>query len=169
MIVSTRLDEDIRARSGRLRAALTLAVVLLSVLVLLERGSAATLQLLAHGWSGEPLRRWLYQLAVLIPDGCYLLALWWIRQAIAAFADGDLFGATIRRMLGRVGAFLAIGALLGTFALPAIAHALALSPGYWIAIDVSGLVLGAIGLALGIVARVLARAAELQSELDGIF
>jgi len=44
-----------------------------------------------------------------------------------------------------------------------------MSPGYWIAFDVTGLVLGAIGLSLVIVSHILDRAGELKAELDEIF
>jgi hypothetical protein len=44
-----------------------------------------------------------------------------------------------------------------------------MSPGYWIAFDVTGLVLGAIGLSLIIVSHILDRARELKAELDEIF
>ncbi|MFY0533450.1 hypothetical protein [Nannocystis pusilla] len=52
---------------------------------------------------------------------------------------------------------------------PALQRALGSGPGYWIAFDVSGLVLGALGLSLTVIARVLGRAAVLQAELDEIF
>ena len=41
--------------------------------------------------------------------------------------------------------------------------------GHWIAFDAPAMMMGAIGLALGAIARVLRHASALQSELDEIF
>lgn len=92
-----------------------------------------------------------------------------VRRALAEFARGELFAPTITRLLDRVGTLLATGAFLGVFVVPALQRALGVGPGYWIAFDVSGLVLGALGLSLTVIARVLGRAAVLQAELDKIF
>ena len=64
---------------------------------------------------------------------------------------------------------LAVGALLNVFALPSLLTLAGKGPGYLIAYDVTGLVLGAVGLSLIVIANVLTRAAALQTELDGIF
>jgi hypothetical protein len=62
-----------------------------------------------------------------------VLALWWVRQALAAFARGELFTPTITRALRRVG--LAAGALMGVFLVPSLTRALGFGPGYMIAYD----------------------------------
>jgi len=117
----------------------------------------------------ELIRRIAYQLVAACPEAMYLLSLWWIRQALATFARGDLYAPIISRMLNRVGAMLATGAFLNIFVVPAVDRFLGFGPGYWVAFDVTGLVLGAIGLSLAIVARVLDRARTLKAELDEIY
>ncbi|MFY1831433.1 DUF2975 domain-containing protein [Myxococcus fulvus] len=158
----------IRSRSGQLRRLMTLLVTLLTVLLVLERFSAVTLALVREG-GGEAARRWAQQGVAAFPELFYLLALWWVRQALAAFARGELFTPTITRALRRVGVMLASGALLGVFIVPSLMRALGFQPGYVIAYDVGGLVLGAVGLALTLLAHVLTHASALQSELEEIF
>jgi hypothetical protein len=104
-----------------------------------------------------------------LPEVSYLLALWWIRQALAAMARGELYGPAIRRMLDRVGLTLALGAFASVFLVPGLCRWLGYDPGFWIAYDVSALVLGAVGLSLKVIADVLRHAAGVQAELDGMF
>ena len=160
---------DIRDRSARLRQFVTGLMVVLSVLLVLERFSRVAIQLSTEGIGEQLLHRLAYQLVAACPEVLYLLSLWWIRQALAAFASGDLYAPTITTMLNRVGATLAAGAFISVFLVPGAARALGFGLGYWFAFDVSGLVLGTIGLSLNIIARVLQRACELQTELDEIF
>ncbi|GAA0704601.1 DUF2975 domain-containing protein [Dokdonella soli] len=160
---------NIRHRSARLRRFVTCLSVVLSVMLVLEHFSQLAIELSMHGFGGTQLRRLAYQFATACPEVFYLLSLWWIRQTLAAFARGELYASTITRMLDRVGAMLAAGALIGVFLLPSVAYMLGFGQGYWVAFDVSGLVLGAIGLSLNIIAKVLGRASELQAELDEIF
>ena len=121
--------------------------------------------------STEPalINRLGYQLASAAPEAIYLLSLWWIRQALATIGSGDFYAPAISRMLKRVGAMLAAGAFLNVFVVPTVHRILGFPPGYWIAFDLTGMVLGAIGLSLAIVARVLDRARALKAELDEIF
>lgn len=160
---------DIRDRSWRLRRFVTGLLIVLCVLLVLERFSPVSIQLSSEGFSGVPLRRLAYQLVAACPEVFYLLSLWWIRQALAAFARGDLYAPTITAMLDRVGTALAAGAFISVFLVPGAARMLGFGLGYWLALDVSGLVLGAIGLSLTVIARVLRYASELQAELDEIF
>jgi Protein of unknown function (DUF2975) len=160
---------QIRQRSARLRGLMTFLLIALSATLVLERFSRVTIELFAEGFSGEPLRRLAFQIVAACPEVFYLLALWWVRQALAAFADGRLYTPTITRMLNRVGIMLAAGSFISTFLLPSAARALGFGPGYLIAYDVSGLVLGAVGLSLTVIAHVLQHAGHLQAELDEIF
>jgi hypothetical protein len=168
-MVGESVTADIGERSAYLRRFVTGLLVVLCVLLLLERFSDVAIQLFMHGFGEQPLRRLAYQFVVACPDVVYLMSLWWIRQALAAFARGELYAPTIAWMLNRVGAMLAAGAFISVFLVPAAARMLGFDPGYWIAFDVSALVLGAIGLSLEIIARVLRSASELQAELDEIF
>jgi hypothetical protein len=126
-------------------------------------------QFAQHGLTGETLRRLGLACVAACPEVVFLLALWWIRQALAAFADGKFYTPTITRMLDRVGTMLAIGSFITVFLIPSASRALGFGPGYLIAYDVSGLVLGAVGLSLKVIAHVLRRASEMEAELDGIF
>jgi uncharacterized membrane protein (DUF485 family) len=157
--------EAIRARSRRLRSVVTVMVFGLAALLTMERFSAAAISAVrGGGWE------WLAsQVAAAVPEVVYLLALWWVRQALAAFAAGELFTPAVARTLHRVGLTLAIGALLNTFVVPALQTMVGRGPGYLIAYDIGGLVLGAVGLSLSMVAALFTHASALQSELDEIF
>ena len=160
---------EIKLRSARLRRFVSCMLLCLLVLLLLERFGAISLKLWKQGFDHETSRRLALQGVRTIPEGFYLLALWGIRQSLAALARGELFTRTISRMLYRVGIMLATGAFINVFLVPGFAWLLGNGPGYLIAYDVSGLVLGAIGLSLTILASVLQRAGEIQSELEEIF
>ncbi|MEO7433019.1 MAG: hypothetical protein ABIR62_13550 [Dokdonella sp.] len=138
-------------------------------LLIAERFSAALIGVVSDARAADALGRLGIQCVDAIPEACYLLALWWIRAALAAIAAGDLYGDAVIRMLDRVGVVLAVGAFAGVFLVPAISRLLGSDVGYWIAYDVSGLVLGAIGVSLKIIADVLRHAAAMKADLDGIF
>jgi hypothetical protein len=166
---SKRTQAEIQRTSAHLRRLLTGLLVSLSVLLVLERFGAVGMQLLRHGPTSEALRRLGLALVAACPEVVFLVALWWIRQALAAFAAGKFYTPTISRMLDRVGTMLAAGAFISVFLIPSASRALGFGPGYVIDYDVSGLVLGAVGLSLKVIAHVLRRAAEMEAELDGIF
>jgi hypothetical protein len=157
--------EWIRERSRRLRSVVTVLVVGLSAVLALERFSAAAI----HAWRGGGWEWLAAQAVAAAPEIVYLLALWWVRQALRAFAAGELFTPAVARTLHRVGLTLAIGAGLNTFVVPGVQTMLGQSPGYLIAYDIGGLVLGAVGLSLSMVATLFTHASALQSELDEIF
>jgi hypothetical protein len=168
--MSTRLTgETIQTSSARLRRLVTALSLFLLVLLLLERFGWVVPALAKGAHGSELARRIGFQFVAAGPEIMYLLSLWWIRQALAAFASGDFYASIVSRMLRRIGTLLAISAFLNVFIVPAVDRSLGMSPGYWIAFDVTGLVLGAIGLSLVIVAHILDRARELKAELDEIF
>jgi hypothetical protein len=160
---------DIRARSAYLGRIVSGLAVALWFLMLLERFGATGLHLIQHGADDATLRALAAQGVAAIPDVLYLLALDGVRRALAGFAHGELYAPTITRMLDRVGVLLAAGAFIGIFVVPGLQRAIGDGPGYWIGFDVSALVLGALGLSLTVVARVLGHAALLEAELDEIF
>ncbi|MBV9991800.1 MAG: DUF2975 domain-containing protein [Alphaproteobacteria bacterium] len=160
---------EIRTRSAGLARALSVLFVVLAVLVALERLSVPLIGLWRFGGGSGAWRRLGVSLVAAVPDAFYLAALWGIRTALAEFATGDFFASTVTAMLDRVGRWLAIGAVVSMFVVPLADTALGHGPGYWVALDVSALVLGAVGLSLTVVGRVLARAAALKTELDGMF
>lgn len=138
-------------------------------LVVLERFSAATIKAFASGFAEESLRALACQAVAAVPEGLFLLGLWWVREALAAFARGELFAMPMTRMLDRVGIVLACGSAVRIFLVPGACRLLGFDAGHWIAFDAAGLVLGAIGLSLKAIAGVLRHAATIQSELDEIF
>jgi hypothetical protein len=152
-----------------MRRFVTLLWTVSLVLVVLERFSAVSIQAVASGFAGEALRALACQAAAAVPEALFLLALWWVREALAAFGRGELFGAPITRMLDRVGVLLACGSAVRIFLVPGLCRLLGFDAGHWIAFDAAGMVLGAIGLALKAIAVVLRHASVLQSELDEIF
>jgi len=162
------MQSDIQKSSANLRRLVTCLLVALAATLVLERFGAVGLQLFRRAGS-DATRRLALESITAFPEVLNLFALWWIRQALAAFAEGKLYAPTITRMLDRVGIMLAAGAVIGVFIVPTATRAIGFAPGYVIAFDVSGLVLGAVGLALKVIAHVLRRASEMQAELDEIF
>ncbi len=159
----------IRLRSAQLHRFVTGLLLALCLLWLLERFSATGLRVFMQAGSASSLYALAARIVAAVPELCYLLALAGVRRALGEFAKGQLYAATVTHMLGRVGLWLAAGAFTNVFVVPAVQTVLGDGPGYWIAFDVSGLVLGALGLTLTIVARVLGSAAALKAELDEIF
>lgn len=155
--------------SARTRRFVTFLFFLALVLVLLERFSANTIWVISSDFAPYALRALAYQAISAIPEGMFLVGLWWVREALAAFARGELFAAPITRMLDRVGVIIACGAAVRIVVVPVAAHLLGFAIGYWIAFDAASMVLAAIGLALKAIAGVLRQASAIQSELDEIF
>jgi hypothetical protein len=162
-------SDTIKASSARLLSLVTVLSLVLLVLLLLER-FGWVVPAFARGAHGlELVRRIGFQFVAAGPEVMYLISLWWIRQALASFAAGDFYASIVSGMLRRIGTLLATGAFLNVFLVPSIDRVLGMSPGYWIAFDVTGLVLGTIGLSLVIVSHILDCAGELKAELDEIF
>jgi hypothetical protein len=152
-----------------MRRFVTVLWIVSLTLVLLERFSAAGIKVFASGFAEGALRELACQAAAAVPEGLFLLGLWWIRDALAAISRGELFAIPMTRMLDRVGVVLACGSAVRIFLVPGVCRLLGFDAGYWIAFDAAGMVLGAIGLALKAIAGVLRHASTIQSELDEIF
>ena len=161
--------QSVAEHSARMRRFVTVLWAASLTLVVLERFSAATIRVFASGFAGEALRALACQAAAAFPEALFLLGLWWVRDALAAFARGELFAMPMTRMLDRVGVLLAIGSATRIFLVPGICRLLGFNAGHWIAFDAAGMVLGALGLALKAIAGVLRHASTIQSELDEIF
>lgn len=159
----------IRVRSAFLLRLISVLAAALWLTFLLERFGAVSLGLAAHGSDATAWRAFAVQCVLAVPEVFFLLALGGVRHALAEFARGQLYVPAVTRMLDRVGVLLAAGAGIGVFGVPGLLHALGAGPGYWIAFDVSALVLGALGLSLTVIAHVFGRAAALEAELDEIF
>ena len=162
-------NSDIQRTSTKLCRLVSGLLAALAIVLVLERFGAVGLQLLDRGFTGDLPRRLATQAIAAGPEIAYLFALWWIRQTLAAFAAGKLYTRAVTRMLDRVGTMLAAGALFNIFIVPSASRALGFGPGYFIPYDVSGFVLAALGLSLKVIAHVLRRAAEMETELREIF
>jgi hypothetical protein len=160
---------SIQHHSAQMRRFATVLWAVSVTLVVLERFSAATIDTVTTGFAEESLRALACQAVSAVPEALFLLALWWIRQTLAAFARGDLFALPVTRMLDRVGLLLAVGSAVRILLVPGLCRLLGFNPGYWIAFDAASLVLAALGLALKAIAAALRHASTLQSELDEIF
>lgn len=155
----------VQQHSARVHRFVTVLWVLCFLLVLAERFSAVTIHALQTG----TMRPLAIQAVAAIPEFLFLIALWWIRDALGAFARGELFGAAMTRMLDRVGVMLTCAAAVRILIVPGLSRVLGETIGYWIAFDAEAMILAAIGLALRAIASVLRHAAAMQSELDEIF
>jgi hypothetical protein len=164
----TTVRAAIQRKAARLGRIVTILFVALAALLVLERFGALALAFV-RGQADGTSQRVLLQLVHASPEVLYLLGLWWIRQALAALATGDLYAATLTRMIDRVGTMLAAGALVGVFIVPTASRVIGVDPGYLIAFDVSGLVLGAVGLSLKVFAHLFQHARAMQAELQEIF
>ncbi|HUR79678.1 MAG TPA: DUF2975 domain-containing protein [Thermoanaerobaculia bacterium] len=160
---------DVQQYSARMRRFVTVLWILALALVVLERFSAATIDVFRGGFASAALRHLACQAAAALPELLFVVALWWVREALDAFSRGELFASRIARMLERVGIALACGAAARILLVPGACRLLGFNPGHWIAFDAAGMVLGAVGLALKAIAGVLRQASAIQSELDEIF
>jgi len=164
----TTVRVAIQRKGARLCRVVTILFVALAVLLVLERFGSLGLAFI-RGEPDDTSQRVSLQLVHACPEVLYLLGLWWIRQALAALAKGDLYAPTLTRMIDRVGSTLAAGALVGVFIVPTASRYIGVDPGYLIAFDVSSLVLGAVGLSLKVFAHVFQHARAMQAELQEIF
>src|SRR5215831_3392665 len=137
--------DAILRQSASLCTAITVLFVSLAALVVLERFGWIAVERAA---SPDVMQRLGVELIAVLPEGFYLLALWWIRSALTSCSAGEFYAPVLTRMLRRVGACVATGAVLNVAVVPSLDRLLGASPGYWIAFDVTGCVLGAIGLSL---------------------
>jgi hypothetical protein len=119
------------------------------------------------------------------PAVFYLYSLWAIRSGFRSFALGGVFGPAIATGCTRAGIALAIGATLSAVGLPnlmrvlqdmGILEGLGSSFAGVLIFDTAYLAVGVVGLALILLGRLLARAAEIQAdaarmqdELGGFF
>jgi len=159
----------VQQQSVQMRRFVTILWSAALILVLLERFSAAAIALFSSGFAGAAARHFGCQAVSAFPELLYVLALWWVREALSAFARGELFGPPITRMLDRVGLVIATASFLRIFVVPGACRLLGFNAGHWIAFDAAAMVLGAIGLAFKAIAVVLRHASAIQSELDEIF
>lgn len=135
--------------------------------------------LLAMGMVGLPLpftadanadwnTRAMLSLVRILPGIGYLWALWAVQRALADLAAGRLFHATVARAMRHIGFGVLVGALLNVFAVTNLSRWIAGGHGSYAYFDLSSIVLGVVGAALVLLARLVDQARALQAELDEI-
>ncbi len=103
-----------------------------------------------------------------LPSIAYLWALWSVQRALGDLGDGRIFHPTVARALRHVGAGVLAGSLLKVFAVTNLTRLLVEVRGSFAWFDVSAIVLGVVGAALILLARVVDEARLVQAELDEI-
>jgi hypothetical protein len=98
----------------------------------------------------------------------YLWALWAVQRALDDLAGGRLFHPTVARAMRHIGIGVLAGALFNVFAVTNLSRWIAGGHGAYLYFDLSGIVLGVVGAALVLLARLVDQARALQVELDGI-
>jgi hypothetical protein len=98
----------------------------------------------------------------------YLWALWAVQRALGELAAGLLFHPTVARAMRHMGAGVLAGALFNVFAVTNLSRWIAGGHGGYAYFDLSGIVLGVVGAALVLMARLVDQARALQAELDDI-
>ena len=103
-----------------------------------------------------------------LPSFAYLWALWSVQRALGDLADGRIFHAALARALRHIGAAVLVGSLLRVFGVTNLTRLLIDVRGSYAWFDVSAIVLGVVGAALVLLARVVDEARLVQAELDEI-
>lgn len=138
-----------------------LFLLLASGMIGLPWWSAAAMR---DGWS----TRALLSVVRILPAIGYLWALWAVQRALADLAAGRLFHATVARAMRHIGVGVLVGALLNVFAVTNLARWISGGHGSYLYFDLSSIVLGVVGAALVLLARLVDQARALQAELDEI-
>lgn len=119
--------------------------------------------------TGFDTRDTLTALVPVLPALGYLWALWAVQRALADLAAGRLFHATVARAMRQIGIGVLVGALLNVFVVASLIRMIVGGHGSYLNFDLSGIVLGVVGAALIVLARLVDQARALQAELDEIF
>jgi hypothetical protein len=114
----------------------------------------------------EPFQWWSLRLVVALPAVGYLWALWSAQRALGDLAAGRRFQPTISRAMRHIGAGVLIGALIEVFALTNLLRLVLGGHGSYLYFDLSAIVLGVVGAALILLARLIDEARAMQVELD---
>ena len=100
-----------------------------------------------------------------LPMLLYMWAIWMVRRALRAIAEGGLFDDIVPKLLFRVGIALFGGAVFTVVGEP-LAYALFYGSPHFRTFEPSPVTLGVVGLALVLFSQLLGRAALLRKELD---
>lgn len=151
----------------RLLRAATLVVFV--CLFLLQVFGMAGLPWQSHGDGDSDTRQRLLLSAVrFLPGLGYLWALWAVQRALGDLAAGRLFHPTVARAMRHIGLGVLAGALMSVFAITNLSRWIVGGHGGYAYFDLSGIVLGVVGAALVLLARLVDQARAMQDELDEI-
>jgi hypothetical protein len=103
-----------------------------------------------------------------LPAIGYLWALWSVQRALGDLASGRIFHETLARALRHIGIGVLAGSLFRVFAVTNLTRLLIEVRGSYAYVDLSAIVLGVVGAALVLQARVVDEARGQQAELDEI-
>src|SRR5688572_24307001 len=103
-----------------------------------------------------------------LPAIGYLWALWSVQRALGDLAVGRIFHPTLARALRHIGIGVLVGSLLKVFAVINLTRLLLDVRGSYLYFELSAIVLGVVGAALVLLARVVDEARQVQAELDEI-
>lgn len=166
--------DSLQVRSRWLRRAVTGLIGLVLLVIALTFVGALRSVAPVHG-SMDLTARAASWLVFWAPASFYLWALWAIRRALDTVAAGRHFHPALARSLRDVGIGLGAGGFTSALIQPNLMRLMSdagwgrqvyASYGHF---DVAYAAVGAVGLALVLLSRVLHRAAEIQAELDEIF
>ena len=104
-----------------------------------------------------------------LPGLGYLWALWAVQRALGDLAAGRLFHAAVARAMRHIGYGVLAGSLFNVFLVTNLMRMIGGGRGGYLYFDISGIVLGVVGAALVMLARLVDQARALQAELDEIF
>ena len=110
----------------------------------------------------------LLRLVRFLPGLGYLWALWAVQRALADLGAGRLFNATVARAMRHIGIGVLGGALSSVFLVTNLGRWIVGGHGSYAYFDLSGIVLGVVGAALVLLARLVDQARAMQDELDEI-
>jgi hypothetical protein len=103
-----------------------------------------------------------------LPAIAYLWALWSVQRALGDLGAGRIFHPTVARALRHIGIAVLAGSLLKVFAVTNLTNLLLGTRGNLLWFELSAIVLGVVGAALVLLARVVDEARLVQAELDEI-
>jgi hypothetical protein len=116
----------------------------------------------------EGTQRLLLSTIMGLPALGYLWALWSAQRALGDLAAGRTFHPTVARAMRHIGIGVLVGALLQVFAVTNLLREVFGGRGSYLYFDLSAIVLGVVGAALFLLARLVDRGRALQAELDEI-
>ena len=103
-----------------------------------------------------------------LPALCYLWALWSVQRALGDLAAGRTFHPVVARAMRHIGFAVLAGSLAKVFVVINLTRWLLDARGSIAYFDMAAIVLGVVGAALVLLARLVDQARQVQAELDEI-